>query len=93
MCINNTNIDMETQAKRINGKGISGSKSLLELLYPAAYTLDIIQTDKDERQESKVRLKNAKERLETLYPDAHTLDVILKNNVFTVSLIIKPQAA
>jgi sensor histidine kinase YesM len=91
--INNTNIDMETQAKRINGKGISGSKSLLELLYPAAYTLDIIQTDKDERQESKVRLKNAKERLETLYPDAHTLDVILKNNVFTVSLIIKPQAA
>jgi two-component system, LytTR family, sensor kinase len=91
--INNTNIDLETQAKRINGKGISGSKSLLELLYPAAYTLDIIQTDKDERQESKVRLKNAKERLETLYPDAHTLDVILKNNVFTVSLIIKPQVA
>ncbi|QEC69804.1 hypothetical protein FRZ67_21800 [Panacibacter ginsenosidivorans] len=91
--LNNTNIDLETQAKRIHGKGISGSKSLLELLYPAAYTLDIIQTDKDERQESKVRLKNAKDRLETLYPDAHTLDVILKNNVFTVSLIIKPQAA
>jgi two-component system, LytTR family, sensor kinase len=91
--LNNTNIDLETQAKRINGKGITGSKSLLELLYPSAYTLDIIQTDKDERQESKVRLKNARERLETLYPDAHTLDVILKNNVFTVSLIIKPVAA
>lgn len=91
--INNTDIDLETQAKRINGKGISGSKSLLELLYPSAYKLNIIQTDKDERQESKVRLKNAKERLESFYPDAHTLDVILKNNVFTVSLIIKRKAA
>ncbi|MEP6845620.1 MAG: histidine kinase [Panacibacter sp.] len=91
--INNTNIDLETHAKRINGKGITGSKNLLELLYPAAYTLDIIQTDRDERQESKVRLKNARERLEILYPDAHTLDVILKNNVFTVSLIIKKKAA
>ncbi|MBG9376650.1 histidine kinase [Panacibacter sp. DH6] len=91
--INNTDIDLETQAKRINGKGISGSKSLLELLYPSAYKLNIIQTNKDERQESKVRLKNAKERLESFYPDAHTLDVILKNNVFTVSLIIKRKAA
>lgn len=91
--INNTNIDLETQAKRIHGKGISGSKNLLELLYPSSYTLDIIQTEKEDRQESKMRMKNAKERLERLYPDAHTLDVILKNNVFTVSLIIKSAAA
>lgn len=90
--INNTNIDLETQAKRLNGKGISGSKSLLELLYPSSYQLDIIQTDKDEGQENKLRMKYAKERLENLYPDAHTLDVILRNNVFTVSLIIKQAA-
>ena len=90
--INNTNIDLETQAKRLNGKGISGSKNLLELLYPASYQLNIIQTDKDEGQENKLRMKFAKDRLENLYPDAHTLDVILKNNVFTVSLIIKQAA-
>lgn len=90
--INNTNIDLETQAKRLNGKGISGSKSLLELLYPSSYQLNIIQTDKDEGQENKLRMKFAKDRLENLYPDAHTLDVILKNNVFTVSLIIKQAA-
>lgn len=91
--INNTNIDLETQAKRIKGKGITGSKSLLELLYPSSYTLDIIQTDKSERQESRVRMKNARERLEALYPDAYTLDVLLNNNVFTVSLILKTHAA
>jgi two-component system LytT family sensor kinase len=90
--INNTNIDLETQAKRLYGKGISGSKTLLELLYPSSYKLDIIQTDKDEGQENKLRMKYAKDRLESLYPDAHTLDVLLKNNVFTVSLIIKQAA-
>ena len=91
--INNTNIDLENQAKRINGRSITNSRNILELLYPDAYALDIIQTEKDERKESKFRLKNAKERLETLYPDTHTLDVILSNNTFTVSLIIKRSAA
>ena len=38
-------------------------------------------------------MHNATERLETLYPDSHTLDVILKNNTFTVSLIIKTQGS
>ncbi len=86
--INSTNIDLETQAKRISGKSIQNSKTVLELLYPDSYALNIIQTEKKERRDSKVRLKNAQERLEMFYPDAHTLDVILSNNVFTVSLII-----
>src|SRR5258708_37812750 len=54
--INNTNIDLETQAKRIDGIGIKNSKSLLELLYPGSYDLQIIQTDKMERQKSIVIL-------------------------------------
>ena len=91
--INNTNIDLETQAKRIHGTGIKNSKSILELLYPASYALDIIQTDREEERKSELRIKHARERLETLYPDSHTLDVILSNNAFTVSLIIKTTAA
>jgi two-component system LytT family sensor kinase len=91
--INNSNTDLELQAKRINGKGISSSKSLLELLYPDRYDLDIIQTEKEESRQNSLRIHNAKERLEALYPDSHTLDVILKNNTFTVSLIIKSRAA
>jgi LytS/YehU family sensor histidine kinase len=91
--VNNTNIDLETQARRIHGTGIMNSKSLLELLYPASYALDIIQTDKEEDRKSELRIKHAKDRLETLYPDSHTLDVILSNNAFTVSLIIKTKAA
>jgi hypothetical protein len=88
--INNTNIDLETQSKRIFGTGIKNSKNLLEILYPDAYDLNIIQTDKQQRRESIVRVKNARQRLEMLYPDSHTLDVILSNNAFTVSLIVKP---
>jgi two-component system LytT family sensor kinase len=91
--INSTNADLETQAKRMNGKGISNSKSLLEILYPDAYELDIIQTEREENRKSTLRIRNARERLETLYPDAYTLDVILSKNAFTVSLIIKPKAA
>ena len=91
--INNTNIDLETQAKRINGTGMKNSKSLLELAYPDSYALDIIQTDKEEKRESELRIKNAKKRLEVLYPDSHTLDVILSKNAYTVSLIIKPGPA
>ena len=87
--INNTNIDLETQAKRIHGTGIRNSKSVLEMLYPRSHALDIIQTDKEEERKSELRIKHAKERLENLYPDSHTLDVILNNNSFTVSLIIK----
>jgi two-component system LytT family sensor kinase len=87
--INNTNIDLETQAKRIHGTGILNSKSVLEMLYPRSHALDIIQTDKEEQRKSVLRIKHAKERLENLYPDSHTLDVILNNNSFTVSLIIK----
>jgi two-component system LytT family sensor kinase len=86
--INNTSIELETQAKKIQGKGLVNSKSVLELLYPDAYALDIIQTEKKERKESKMRLKNAQERLQRLYPDTHTLDIILNNNTFTVSLIL-----
>jgi len=86
--INNTSLELETQAKKIQGKGLVNSKSVLELLYPDAYALDIIQTEKKERKESKWRLKNAQERLQRLYPDTHTLDVILSNNTFTVSLIL-----
>ena len=88
--INNTNIDLETQSKRIFGTGITNSKHLLDLLYPDTYALNIIQTDKQQRRESVVRFKNAKQRLEMLYPDSHTLDVLMSNNAFTVSLIVKP---
>ena len=91
--INSSNADLETQAKKIHGKGISQSKSLLELLYPHSYALDIIQTDKEENRENNLRMHNAKERLEILYPDSYTLDVILKDNTFTVSLIVKTRAA
>ena len=86
--INNTSLELETQAKRMNGKSLVNSKTVLELLYPDAYALDIIQTDIKERKESKLRLKNAQERLQRLYPDTHTLDVILSHNTFTVSLIL-----
>jgi LytS/YehU family sensor histidine kinase len=88
--VNNTDFDLETQAKRINGTGIKNSKSLLELLYPDAYALDIIQTEIQGRRSSDIRLRNARERLKMLYPDSHTLDVILSNNAFTVSLIVNP---
>jgi len=91
--INNSNADLETQAKRINGKGLTTSRSLLDMLYPHAYALDIIQTDKEENRKSELRLRNARERLEILYPDNYTLDVILNKNSFTVSLIIKSRAA
>lgn len=91
--INNTNIDIETQSKKIHGTGIRNSKNLLELLYPGEYALNIIQTDTHEPRKSFTRIKNARERLKSLYPDSHTLDVILSNNAFTVSLIIKPGAA
>lgn len=87
--INSTDADLEMQAKRINGKGIAHSRSLLELLYPRSFDLDIIQTEKDESRTSQLRLRNARERLETLYPDSHTLDVILNKSSFTVSLILK----
>ena len=87
--INNTSLELEAQSKKIQGKGLQNSKSILELLYPHSYELDIIQTEIKERKESKMRLKNAQERLQRLYPDAHTLDVILSNNTFTVSLILK----
>jgi two-component system LytT family sensor kinase len=86
--INNTSLELESQAKKIQGKGLINSKSVLELLYPDAYALDIIQTEIKDRKVSKLRLKNAQERLQRLYPDTHTLDVILNNNTFTVSLII-----
>jgi sensor histidine kinase YesM len=86
--INNTNIDLESQAKRIQGTSITNSKNVLEMLYPQSYALDIIQTDREEQRKSELRLKHARERLENLYPDS-ILDVILSNNAFTVSLIIK----
>ena len=91
--VNNTNIDIETQAKRIHGTGLKNSKNILELLYPTSYALDIIQTHKEENRRSELRIKHARERLEMLYPDTHTLDVILSNSAFTVSLIIKPAFA
>jgi two-component system LytT family sensor kinase len=87
--INSTDADLEMQAKRINGKGIAHSRSLLELLYPKSFDLDIIQTQKDVNRTSQLRLRNARERLENLYPDSHTLDVILNKSSFTVSLILK----
>ena len=88
--VNNTSIDLETQAKRVNGTGLKNSKGILELLYPTTHALNIIQTEKEENRTSELRIRNAKKRLESLYPDSHTLDVILSNNAFTVSLIIKP---
>ncbi|HLX93417.1 MAG TPA: histidine kinase, partial [Puia sp.] len=90
--VNNTNIDLETQAKRINGTGIKNSRSLLELLYPESHALNIIQTDIQPKQRSSLRIKNARDRLKMFYPDAHTLDVILNNNAFTVSLVVNPGA-
>ncbi|HEY6899509.1 MAG TPA: sensor histidine kinase [Puia sp.] len=87
--INSTDAELEMQAKRVNGMGLSHSRSLLELLYPSSYDLDIIQTEKDESRTSELRLRNARERLEQLYPDSHTLDVILNKSTFTVSLILK----
>jgi two-component system, LytTR family, sensor kinase len=86
--INNTSLELETQAKKIQGKGLVNSKTVLELLYPDSHALDIIQIEKKDRKESKSRFKNAQERLQRLYPDTHTLDVILSNNTFTVSLIL-----
>ncbi len=91
--LNSTNADLAMQAKRINGMGLSHSRTLLELLYPASYDLDIIQTEKDESRTSELRMRNARERLENLYPDSHTLDVILNKSTFTVSLIVKTAAA
>ena len=92
--INSTNADLETQAKqRMKGKGLANSRSLLEILYPDAYELDIIQTEKEENRNSQLRLHNARERLEDLYPDAFTLDVILSKSAFTVSLVIKTKVA
>ncbi len=90
--INSTAADLAMQAGRINGKGISHSRTLLELLYPDSHDLDIIQTEKDETRTSALRLRNARERLENLYPDSHTLDVILSKSSFTVSLILKTLA-
>lgn len=90
--INNTSADLAMQAKRIPvGTGIRNSKSLLEMVYPDSYSLDIIQTDKVEQRWSALRMKHARERLEVLYPDSHTLDVILSRNAFTVSLILKTE--
>ncbi|MBS1662513.1 MAG: sensor histidine kinase [Bacteroidetes bacterium] len=43
--INSTDAELEMQAKRVNGMGLSHSRSLLELLYPSSYDLDIIQTE------------------------------------------------
>ncbi len=87
--VNNTDIDLETQAKRLNTRAVTGSKGLLEILYPDAYALNIIQTEKQDRKISSIGIKNARERLEILYPDTHTLDVIFNNNVFTVALLLK----
>jgi two-component system LytT family sensor kinase len=91
--VNNTNIDLETQAKRINGTSIRNSKSLLEILYPESYALNIIQTDIQASQKNTLRIKHARERLRIFYPNAHTLDAILNNNAFTVSLVVNPYAA
>jgi len=87
--INSTDADLEMQSKRINGMGMTHSRSMLDLLYPSSYDLDIIQTEKDETRSSDLRMRNARERLENLYPDSHTLDVILNKSTFTVSLILK----
>jgi two-component system LytT family sensor kinase len=87
--VNNTNTDIETQAKKVQGTGLKNSKNLLEMLYPGFYALNIIQTQRLGKKHSIIRFKNARDRMELLYPDSHTLDVILGNNAFTVSLIIK----
>ncbi|HEV3250841.1 MAG TPA: sensor histidine kinase [Puia sp.] len=87
--INDTNIEIERQAKRINGMGIRNTKNLLDILYPDAHSLNIIQTEKQPKQVTVTNIRNARERLELLYPDAHTLDIILNNCAFTVSLKIK----
>jgi two-component system LytT family sensor kinase len=89
--INNTNIDLETQAKRINGASIRNSRTLLDILYPDSHALNIIQTEKQARQKTMANIRNARRRLEMFYPDSHTLDMILSNNAFTVSLIVKHQ--
>jgi two-component system, LytTR family, sensor kinase len=91
--VNNTNIDLETQAKRINGTSIRNSKSLLEILYPESHELNIIQTDIQASSTNKLRVRHAKERLAMFYPNAHTLDAILNNNAFTISLVVNPYAA
>ena len=91
--VNNTNIDLETQAKRINGTSIMNSKSLLEILYPESHELNIIQTDIQASEKNILRIKHAKERLTMFYPNTHTLDAILNNNAFTVSLVVNPFAA
>jgi two-component system, LytTR family, sensor kinase len=91
--VNNTNIDLETQAKRINGIGIRNSRSLLEILYPESHVLQIIQTDIQPRPKSSMRIKNATEYLKMFYPDSHTLDVILNHNAFTVSLVVNAHAS
>jgi two-component system LytT family sensor kinase len=91
--VNNTNIDLETQAKRINGTSIRNSRSLLEILYPESHELNIIQTDIQASEKNALRLKHARERLKIFYPNAHTLDAILKNNAFTVSLVVNSFAA
>jgi len=89
--VNNTSIDVATQAKRIQGTSMLNSKSVLEMLYPKSHALDIIQTDKEDERKSELRFKHARQRLEALYPDSHTLDVILSQNAFTVSLIINKE--
>ncbi len=91
--LNSTDADLETQAKRMNGKGITNSKSMLELLYPGSYELDIIQTDREESRQSQLRLQHARDRLESLYPNAYDLDIILNKNAFTVSLVLKSKVA
>jgi LytS/YehU family sensor histidine kinase len=87
--VNNTSIDLETQAKKIQGTGLKNSKGILDLLYPSSHALNIIQTEQTANGTNELRLRNAKRRLESLYPDTHTLDIILNNNTFTVSLILK----
>ncbi|HVZ57550.1 MAG TPA: sensor histidine kinase [Chitinophagaceae bacterium] len=91
--LNSSDTDLGTQAARLGGRGIMGSRGLLEMLYPNAYSLDIIQTAREERQHAALRLRHARERLEALYPDAYTLDVMLKHNTFAVSLVIKSMVA
>jgi two-component system, LytTR family, sensor kinase len=91
--INNTNLDLETQAKRINGASIRNSRTLLDILYPDSHALNIIQTEKQARKKTMANIRNARRRLEMFYPDSHTLDMILSNNAFTVSLIVKHHAS
>jgi hypothetical protein len=74
-------------------KELQQVKAYSKYYIPDSHELDIIQTEKEERQQTELRLKHAKDRLEKLYQDAHTLDVILNNNTFTVSLILKRRAA